>query len=231
MTHLIIDCENLDFDWTGADGLLAKAGDLAPEKADDLPLLLLRGSPATAPQWVGRPNVYWLAEQGLDAAARLRDLFPGEKFLPAVSAAKPSSHFTMGQHYTGDGFSYYVPDMTTYRTYRIDDGDSYLSDWLERVSALGIDAVMFLSPDAKAEAKGFDLNLLEKAKRLFTGGIVLSGGATEIVHFERLKAEGGCLGALVAQSAALSLGIQQIADLLKPPAEEISRQETEGAAA
>ncbi|MBF0168992.1 MAG: hypothetical protein HQL45_15310 [Alphaproteobacteria bacterium] len=232
MTQLIVDCDSADFDWTGAGGLLAKAEGLATDRAKDLPMLLLRGSPETAPEWAGRPNVFWLAEQGLDAAARLRDLFPGEHVLPKAVAARPSTHFTMGQHYTGDGFSYYVPDMTTYRTYRIDDGDQYLADWLERAKELNFETLLFDAPDARAEAKGFDLDLLEKIKRLFQGGIILSGGATEIVHFERLKKEGGCLGVLVPQAIGLTLGIQQISELIMdPPALEKSSQETEGAAA
>jgi hypothetical protein len=230
MTHLIIDCSTTDFDWTGAGGVLAKANELLPEKALDLPMILLRGSPATSPDWAGRSNVYWLAEQGLDSAVRLRDMFPGEKILPGVVASKPSTHFTMGQHYTGDGFSYYVPDMTTYKTYRIDDGDQYLADWLARAVELGFDNLLFDSPDARAEAKGFDLNLLEKVRRLYQGGILLSGGACEPVHFERLLGEGGCLGVLVPQSFALKIGIQEAAQLLNPPALEPSPRE-EGEAA
>lgn len=231
MTNLIVECQTIDFDWTGADGLLASAASLASEKAQDLPLLLLRGSPATAPAWAGWPNVFWLAEQGLDAAARLRDLFPGERVLPGVVASKPSTHFTMGRHYTGDGFSYYVPDMTTFRTYRIDDGDVYLSDWLARAQGLGFDSVLFEAPDARAEGKGFDLDLLEKAKRNFPGSILLSGHATEQVHFERLVQEGGCEAVVLDQACAMNMGIQKIVEILKPPPEETSPQETEGEAA
>lgn len=231
MTHLIIDCQSLDFDWSGAGGLRALAKELAPEKAQDLPLLLLRGSPATSPDWAGRENVFWLAEQGLDAAAKLRDLFPGERVLPSAVAHKPSSTYSLGQNYTGDGFRYYVPDMTTFRTYRIEDGDQCLSDWLAKAAQLGFEAVLFESPDSAAEAKGFDLDLLEKAKRLFPGQIFMSGGATELVHFEKLVADGGCFGALAPQSVVMRLGLQKIADLLKPPPEETSPQETEGEAA
>ncbi|MBF0354859.1 MAG: hypothetical protein HQL43_06445 [Alphaproteobacteria bacterium] len=232
MTHLIVECDQQDSDWCGADGLLTRACDLEPEKAEGLQLVLLRGSPESVPQWAGAANVHWLVEQGLDAAARLRDLYPGERFLPAVTATRPSTHFTMGQHYTGDGFSYYVPDMTTYRTYRIDDGDVYLSDWLERVSSLGFDTVLFNTPDAKADAKGFDLDLLEKAKRLFQGRIILSGeGAGEPVHFERLKEQGCCFAALLPQAVAARLNLQEIVKILVPPAEGASPQESEGAAA
>lgn len=231
MTHFIIDCQTLDFDWSGAGGLRASAKELAPEKAQALPLLLLRGSPATSPDWVGRENVFWLAEQGLDAATKLRDLFPDENVLPSAVAHKPSSTFSLGQRYSDDGFRYYVPDMTTYKTYRIEDGDQYLSDWLAKAAQLGFDAILFESPDAVVEAKGFDLDLLEKAKRLFSGRILMSGGATEMVHFERLVAEGGCFGALCSEAASMNLGLQEIADLLKPPPEETSPQETEGEAA
>jgi hypothetical protein len=231
MTHLIVDCPNLDFDWSGAGGLLASAKDLAPTQAENLSLLILRGSPATSPEWAGRKDVYWLAEQGLDAAAKLLDLFPGEQVLPSAMARKPSSHFTMGQHYTGDGFSYYVPDMTTYKTYRIEDGDQYLSEWLARAASLGFEAALLESPDANAEGKGFDLDLLEKAKRNFVGRILLSGHATEIVHFERLVAEGGCFAAITPQAACSNLGVREIAELLKPPPKETSPQETEGEAA
>ena len=231
MTHLIVECQSLDFDWRGADGLLALAKDLVLEKAQDMPFLLLRGSPATTPAWAGKLNVHWLAEQGLDAAAKFRDLFPEERVLPSAVARKPSSTFSLGQRYSDDGFRYYVPDMATYRTYRIEDGDQYLSDWLERAGSLGFDAVLFEAPGAKAEGKGFDLDLLEKAKRNFSGRILLSGHATEPVCFERLVLEGGCEAVVLDQACALKMGIQKIADLQKPPPEETSPQETEGEAA
>ncbi|CAA6603659.1 hypothetical protein MTBLM1_110010 [Rhodospirillaceae bacterium LM-1] len=231
MTHLIVDCQTHDFDWSGASGLLAHAADLKPQTAVGHELLLLRGSPQTSPEWAGQPNVLWLAEQGLEQAARLRDLFPGERVLACATASRPSSYYLMGKHYTGDGFSYYVPDMSTYKAYRIAEGDEYLSDWLPRATSLGFDEILFEAPDARAEEKGFDLELLEKIKRNYAGRILLSGGATEFVHFERLVKEGGCFAALVSQACALKLGIQKIADLLNPPPEETSPPETEGEAA
>ncbi len=231
MTYLIVDCQTLDFDWSGASGLLTRAADLKPENANGIEMFLFRGSPSVSPEWAGRPDVFWLAEMGLDQAAKFRDLHPGEHVLPSASAARPSSNFAMGDRYTGDGFRYYVPDVSTYKTYRVADGDAYLSDWLARAAELGFDSVLFEAPEARAGTKGFDLDLLEKIKRNFSGQIFMSGGGVELLHFERLKKEGGCFGALIDQSAALNIGIQEIADLLKPPPEEMSPPETEGEAA
>ncbi|WP_291718863.1 HisA/HisF-related TIM barrel protein [Magnetospirillum sp. 64-120] len=208
-----------DESWIGGDGALGNAAALVPEDMPESALTLLRGSPATTPQWAVRPDVAWVVEQGLDAAAALRGMFPDQRFVPHVQASRAAVRFGLGERYAGEGFRVYVPDTAALRGYQVDDGDMPLTDWLHKADSLGFDTVWLTGSDIAAEGKGLDLELLDRGRRHFTGNLILSGGGVELRHLESLRAEGGCFGVIVPTTLLALHGADTLCSVLNPPVE------------
>lgn len=227
VTKLLLELRPGDT-WTGGDGVVGKAAELSPVAADGADLVLLHGSPATSEDWNAQPGALWVVEQGLDAAARLRGMFPNHRFLPHVQASRAAVRFSMGERYQGEGFRVYVPDTAALRGYQVDDGDEALTDWLHRAEAMGFDTVWLSGRDIAERGKGFDLELLDRAKRDFGGNVILSGGGVELSHLEALREEGGCFAAIVPVELAARMGLEAVQLALQPPAEAVA---TDGVAA
>ncbi|MGE4280127.1 MAG: HisA/HisF-related TIM barrel protein [Magnetospirillum sp.] len=205
--------------WIGGDGVLSDAATSVPEDVAQSSLTLLRGSPATTPEWAARPGVAWVVEQGLDAAAAMRTMFPGQRLVPHVQASRAALRFGLGERYAGEGFRVYVPDTAALRGYQVDDGDMPLIEWLHKADSLGFDTVWLTGTDIAAEGKGFDLELLDRARRHFTGNVILSGGGVELRHLESLRSEGGCFGVIVPTALLARHGSDTLCSVLNPPVE------------
>lgn len=217
MTKLLVDLR-AEETWQGADGFVAEAASISPEAARGAELALLRGSPGDNPEWAGFSAAMWVVDQGLDAAAKLREYFPDARFLPHVQVYKPSACYSLADPYLGEGFRVYAPDTAAFRTWRVDDGDEALGDWLVKAVRLGFDAVWLESPEAAEAKRGYDLDLLERARKYFSGRIVLSGGVCELRHLACLREEGGCFAAVLPAAVAAACGHAEAIAQKRPPA-------------
>lgn len=217
-TKLLLDVRSGEASVRG-DGILGRAADLSPADIPESELVLLHGSPATSEEWQPERGAYWVVEQGLDAAAKLRQMFPGHRFLPHVQAWRAEVRYGLGEPYQGEGFRVYVPDTAALRGYQVDDGDCLLADWLKRAESMGFDTIMLTGRDIGAAGKGFDFEMLDRAKRVFAGNLIVAGGGVDIRHLETLREEGGCFAAVVPASLVERVGIEPILLALQPPAE------------
>lgn len=183
--------------------------------------VILRGMPTEKSPWIGLPRTAWVAE-GLEEAARCRDRFPDLVWVPRTGGYRPQVIYAMGDRYPGEGFRVFVPDTATIRGFNVSDGEQTVGAWMARAAELGFTTAWLHGLDAAEEGNGLDLELLERARRNYKGGLWLSGGATEARHLATLRAEGGAQAAIVATTIAAAWSFDELSAALgrEPPLKE-----------
>ena len=195
-TRLMVDLRQADQGIPQADGYVVDAGLRRPEHFVEGCEIAVASEPAQHQDWLARPNTVWLAASLADAV-RLRDRHPGLTALPIVGVRKATTSYSCGDAYPGEGFRCYVPDTTALRGYLVSDRDLALVDWLHQATSYGFDAVWLASVDAEARGRGFDMEMLDRARTTFPGRVWLSGGARTPEQIARLRDEGGTYAAVL----------------------------------
>ena len=219
-TRLIIDLRQTGDAIPAADGYVVDAGHHRPDLFAEDHEVAVVGEPARHEDWMVRANTAWLAPS-LGDAVRLRNRHPGLTVLPFVAVSKSSVTYSCGDAYPGEGFRCYVPNTMTLRGYQVADRDLNLVDWLHQAISYGFDTVWLASVDAEERGRGFDLEMLDRARTTFPGGIWLPGGARTPEQIERLRDEGGTRAAVLPASLLEDHDTERLLIALgQPPAVE-----------
>ncbi len=152
----------------------------------------------------------------LDQCAAARDESPQLQHVPRAEVYRPQARFEFRTDYHYEGFKTYMPDLTTYRSSRVVGTDEPLSDWLQRAEELGFGTVWLHGRDASAEGRGFDLDMLERARQSFKGLFWVSGGATTEGHLRSLQNEGGAATLVLPVVTARGIGAHALSSSLRP---------------
>lgn len=211
-----VEAEMQRFD--GAAGLVIDGRRVRPCECQPLPgrvSALLGGEDALA-EWSEESSPARVVDGGLENCARLRDEKPNLTWLPRLIAYKPEVVYRMSD-YPGEGFRFYAPDTSAIRGYRVDDGDRTLREVLVQAKSLGFSELWLHARDAARERSGLDLDLLDRARQQFGGGIWLSGGAATSQHLVNLAREGGAGVVVVDAGLLASIGMAALTTALAPP--------------
>lgn len=213
--HFAVEFDEADLPQELAALVDGRILDPAVHGADDAGpgFVILRGMPIEKNPWIGLPRTAWVAE-GLEETARCRDRFPDLAWVPRTGGYRPQVIYEMGDRYPGEGFRVFVPDTAAIRGFNVSDGEQTADAWLARATELGFVTVWLHGFDAAEKGNGLDLELLERARRNYKGGLWLSGGATEPRHLATLRAEGGAQAAIVATTVAAAWSLEELSAAL-----------------
>ncbi len=210
----------------GADGLVIDPALVSPNEVANIStsMIILRAEdPDINQAWSEHDDVVWTTDCGLTESARLCDEFSGLTWVPRLDIKKSARRYDFSNVSHGEGFKVYAPDTTTIRGYRVTDGDSdsSLEEALTKASRLGFKRLWLHALDAQSAGSGFDLDMLERARRWFSGDIWLSGGATTVKHFENLATEGGVEAVIVTEDLVQKYDCSTLSTVLKCQVSEI----------
>jgi hypothetical protein len=201
----------------GADGLLIDPGRCTPEAFACMPVasaLLTGGDPQRDAPWRAIAG-HWIGERGLEETARLRDLYPELCWIPRLNVTRAPVGYRFSGPAIGEGFSFYMPDTSAIKTWRVTDSDLSLHENLARAAALGFEALWLHSPDAADRGRGLDLELLDTpgAGAL---SIWLSGGVCGSGHLRNLARVGGACAVVVDEAVARQASLAELRESLAP---------------
>ena len=208
-------------DLAGFAGLVVDGACIGPGQCGPLrlPVMALTGDERNElAEWCEDRDPMRVVDGGLDACARLRDASPELCWTPRMTAYRPAVCYRMTTSHGQAGFKFYAPDTAAIRGYRVSDGDLPLHAALERAKELGFDTLWLHGQDAAEQRRGLDLDLLERAKRIYPDGLWFSGGATGPSHLKNLARAGGVYALVVGSDLLAEVGGQGLADALAPPA-------------
>ncbi|MEA3276017.1 MAG: hypothetical protein U9Q81_12135 [Pseudomonadota bacterium] len=204
----------------GFSGLVVDGTCVGPAQCRHLqvPVIALTGGERDEPaDWCGESDPMRVVDGGLDACARLRDASPELSWTPRLIAYRPEVRYQMSTSHGQAGFKFYAPDTAAIRGYRVSDGDLPLYASLQRARELGFGTLWLHAQHAAEQGRGLDLDLLERAKRVFHDGLWLSGGATGLRHLRNLTRAGGVPVLVVEPGLLAEADGQVMADALAPP--------------
>ena len=208
-------------DLVGFSGLVVDGACVDPGECRCLqvPVIALTGADRNPlADWCGESNAMRVVDGGLDACARLRDASPALSWTPRLIAYRPEVCYRMSTSHGQAGFKFYAPDTAAIRGYRVSVGDLSLHAALRRARELGFGTLWLHAQHAAEQGRGLDLELLERAKRVYQDGLWFSGGATGASHLKNLAREGGVHALVVGSDLLAEVGCQGLADALAPPA-------------
>ena len=206
------------FAWLeGADALVIDPRRCTFHEFEHMPVedaAIINGDPERDASWREVAG-HWVDDQGLESAARLRDLYPSLSWIPKLNLFRAQVSYRFSGPAIGEGFSFYIPDTAAIHGWRVDGADLTFREILTRATELGFSALWLHSPEAASRGVGLDLDLLEKAR----GGpleIWLSGGVTEARHLQNLSRAGGAAAVSVDAALARRLSMQALRMALAP---------------
>lgn len=213
----------------GVDGLIVDPALVSANEVSDYStsMIILRAEdPDSYAAWRELETVVWTTGCGLIESARLCDEFSDLTWVPRLNIEKSAKRYQFSNVSHGEGFKVYVPDTSTIRGYRVTDGDSdsSLEETLVQASHLGFKRLWLHALDAETAGSGFDLDMLDRARRAFSGDIWLSGGATTLKHLENLAREGGVEAAIVTENLVQKHDCSTLTTALKQKVSEIPIQ-------
>lgn len=188
-------------------------------------ILLLNGDPQRDSRWLGNDRCSWVCTGGLDETLRLQVQWPELNWVPQLTVYRPAVSYRFSGPAIGEGFSFYIPDTSAIKGWRVTDGDVSLTEAITLATKLGFDTLWLHSQEAESRGNGLELEMLEKA----SGGplaIWLSGGVTESQHLRNLVRVGGAAAVVVPAEFAQEIGMQALRQALtsKLPLQEIPVQ-------
>jgi len=205
----------------GLSGLVVDGTRVRPEECAPLevPVTALTGADGDdLAAWCGATEPMRVVDGGLDTCARLRDATPELLWMPRLTAYRPEVRYRMSTSHGEAGFKFYAPDTAALRGYRVSDGDQSLQAALERTRKLGFDRLWLHARHAADQKRGLDLDLLERARRVYKNGLWFSGGATSVDHLKNLARAGGVGTLVVGPELVEKLRGDELLDALAPPA-------------
>ena len=216
--------EQDDLSWMeGADGLVVEQDQCEFDRLNDLtvPGLVLRD--ADPEVWVElqqNKQCVWSSTSGLEATASLRDRWKDLHWMPVLSVYRPSLSYRFSGKAEGEGFSFYIPDTSVIRCWRVTDGEQPLIDAVEHARQLGFDSLWLHSLDAAEAGRGLELEMLDRTESSGLD-IWLSGGATESRHLSNLARVGGAAAVVIDHNLAQLSSALELCDCLAPLTEPV----------
>lgn len=205
----------------GVSGLVVDGSRVRPEECGSLQtaVMALTGADGEGvAAWCETTEPVRVIDGGLDACARLRDTSPELSWMPRLTVYRPEVRYRMTTSHGAAGFKFYAPDTGALRGYRVSDGDLSLQAALNRARELGFDRLWLHARHAAEQGRGLDLDLLERARRVYEDGLWFSGGAAKAAHLENLARAGGVDAVVVGSDLLAGPEGQRLADALAPPA-------------
>ncbi len=214
-----------DLAWMeGADGLIVNQPECGVEdlKNQPLPCVVLQDSdPAKWHDLQDEKSCYWSSSKGLDASAVLRDQWPELHWIPVLSVYRPSMSYRFSGKGLGEGFSFYIPDTSAIRGWRVTDDEQSLLEAVEKAQRLGFESLWLHSLDAAQAGKGLELEMLDRSAGSGLD-IWISGGVTEARHLSNLVRSGGASSVVVGSELARLTQASTLCECLKPVVEAVT---------
>jgi hypothetical protein len=152
---------------------------------------------------------------GLAETAGLRDEFPDLAWIPRVDVTRLETAYHFPTTNYSECFRTFQPVFPSDGPFRVSDGETALSPWLERAKALGFDTIWLHNSQYEAYGTGLDLDLRELALKTWGGNLWLSGGASTMMHVRYLVQEGGLDALVIPLDLACELGCDKIRTALR----------------
>lgn len=207
------DFDSQDMAWTeGADALVIDPCECAPEQFEAVPVAICNGEPERDAPWRERAG-HWVCEGDLEAAARLQDNYPALHWVPRLSVFRSQVSYRFSGPAIGEGFSFYMPDTSAIKEWRVSGSERSLRQNLARAIALGFDQLWLHSPDAASRGKGLDLDLLDITQE-GPWAIWLSGGVSGSGHLRSLQRVGGASTVVVETALARQYSMATLREAL-----------------
>jgi len=166
-------------------------------------------------RWLRRDTV-WIAKGDPEVVARHRDRWPELRWVPGAEVYRPVARFDFQQQFHEEGFKTYVPDLSTYRRFRVAGTMLELGEWLRRVGELGFTCVWLHGADAAARGRGLDLDMIERGRRAWGGELWVSGGVTSPAHLVKLAEGDAPEVVVVPEDLVWRCGMQSLRRALAP---------------
>ncbi len=199
----------------GVDGLVVDPRQCDPmllERTGIESAILRNGDPKRDASWLERPT-WWAQDGELEQIARRRDDFPELSWIPHMMFSRAQVSYRFSGQAIGEGFSFYTPDTSAVKGWRIHGTEFYLHEVVTRAKELGFTALWLHSPDAEVRGDGLELDLLDKV-RAGPLDIWLSGGAAEERHLSNLAKAGGAAAVVVNEGLARGSSAKSLCDAM-----------------
>lgn len=157
----------------------------------------------------------WVCDDGLEQTARLRDRWQELDWVPHLTVYSPQTRYGFSGPALGEGFSFYMPDTSTIKGWRVSDEDMLLSEAVTRAATLGFSTLWLHSAEAESKARGLELEMLDKTR----GGsqdIWISGGVSEYNHLQNLAKVGGASAVVISEKLAREISVENLSHALEP---------------
>ena len=221
------DIKDEDQAWReGADGFIVRRPECTIDDLKKQPpatVVLQDSDPAKWLDLQDDRRCFWSSSEGLDATAALRDEWPELDWVPHLSVYRPSINYRFSGKGLGEGFSFYMPDTSAIRAWRVTDGEQSLLEAVEKAQRLGFEAVWLHSLDAAQAGRGLELEMLDRT----TGSeldIWISGGVTQAGHLGNLLRSGGASSVVVGNELARQAQATTLCECLKPVSEPVTAE-------
>ena len=203
---------------TGADALVIDTCHCDVDTFHQLPVdnaVICSVDPERDLKWQQDKLSHWVCDDGLEQAARLRDRWQELSWVPRLTVYRPQTSYGFSGPAPGEGFSFYMPDTSTIKGWRVTDGDVLLADAIARATDLGFSTLWLHSAEAETRARGLELEVLDKT-RSGPLDIWISGGVSEQDHLQNLTKVGGASAVVVSEKLAREVTVDTLLDALEP---------------
>ena len=206
---------------TGADALVIDPCHCDVGRFAQLPVdhaVVCSADPERDIGWHDNKLNQWVCDQGLEQTARVRDRWQDLDWVPHLAVYSPQTRYTFSGPALEGGFSFYMPDTSRIKGWRVSDGDMLLTEAIKRAAALGFSTLWLHSPDAETRARGLELGVLDKARDR-SMDIWISGGVSEQNHLQNLVKAGGASAVVVSEKLAREMSTENLLHALEevPP--------------
>lgn len=216
-----------DVSWMeGADAAVVDQPQCDIQSLSQLPVSGIVLQDAAPAQWMeleAHKRCNWVCTTGLQHTAQLRDEWKELQWIPRLTVYLPSLSYRFSGKAMGEGFSFYIPDTSAIRGWRVTDGEQSLRDAVQMAKTLGFDALWLHSLDAAQAGRGLELELLD---RTADSGLKvwMSGGVTQAQHLTNLTRVGGVDSVVVDAALVREAGVEPLCECLTPRGAEVTPQ-------
>lgn len=203
---------------TGADALVIDPCRCDVDKFHQLPVdnaVIYSVDPERDSRWHENDLNQWVCDDGLEQAAGLRDRWQELNWVPQLTVYRPQTRYGFSGRTPGEGFSFYMPDTSTIKGWRVTDGDMLLAEAITRAAALGFSTLWLHSDEAETRARGLELEILDKTRGRSLD-VWISGGVSEHNHLHNLTKVGGASAVVVSEKLAREISVENLSHALEP---------------
>lgn len=203
---------------TGADAVIIDPCQCDISRFYQMPVdnaIIYSGDPERDSSWCENNLNQWVRDDGLEEVARFRDRWQELNWVPHLTVYRTQISYRFSGPALGEGFSFYMPDTSTIKGWRVTDGDMLLTEAINKAAALGFSSLWLHSVEAESKAKGLDLEMLDRT-RDEPLDIWISGGASDRNHLHNLMKVGGVSAVVVSEKLARKITLESLNNALKP---------------